>query len=231
MHCSGKTARPPHRLHPADGSPRDRDHVAPDGQVPTSRRPMEPSMWPATAAQHGGRCQLGGAWSTITVSSTASMPYTTNTFWVLNPDGTYVLVTCTGFVLPNSLTGCNVDGAVQANAAITSGALSNASTGADRRLHQDRAAGRHQGLARRDDGDPELRDHGAEPGQAASAIRRRTPSSVCSVCATTPRPAPERAAIVGTVVSSDFVPNALFDTREALYRDVRSPTTTRCSAA
>ena len=52
-----------------------------------------------------------------------------------------------------------------------------------------------------------------------SAIRRRTPSSACSGCATTPRPAPAPAAIRARCWRRTSCPNVLFDTREALYRD------------
>lgn len=176
---------------------------------------------------------LGVTWSwtlstvaptTLTVGNTAgTMPYTTNTFWALNGNGTEYLVTCTGYtlnaVLPHSLTGCNVTGALQANATIDSGALANADVGliggfikverqdASKVWHDVTMEFLNYGIS-----GPNLQGRICDPSPNAIIRLQRlrdnaeTGSGTCSYA--------------GTTMASDFVPNTLFDTREALYRDV-----------
>jgi hypothetical protein len=161
-------------------------------------------------------------WSSVSVSTT--MPFTTNTFWVLNGDGTEVLVTCTGFqlgvVLPHSMTGCNVTGALQANATIESGSVSNANVGliggfikverqdASKVWHDVTMEFLNYGISA-----PNLRGRSCDPTMTANAIIRlqrlrdnaETGAGNCSYS--------------GTLLASDFVPQTIFDTREALFRD------------
>jgi hypothetical protein len=212
------------------------DPTAPNGQ-PTSAVTTPATydvvyVTPTDGNQTATNLTLGASWSwtsstttpsTITVGNTSgTMPYTTNTFWVLNTDQTEVLVTCTGYqlgvVLPHSLTGCNVTGALQANATIDSGSLSNANVGliggfikierqdASKVWHDVTMEVLNYGIS-----GPNIRGRICDPSPNAIVRLQRlrdnaeTGTGACSYA--------------GTTLASDFVPNTIFDTREALYRD------------
>jgi hypothetical protein len=162
-------------------------------------------------------------WSVVTVNST--MNFTTNTFWVMNTpvlNGSNVLVTCTGFqlgvVLPHSLTGCNVTTALVAGATVESGALGDADQGviggfikveyqdANKTWHDVTMQFLNYGIS-----GPNLAGRICDPSPNAIIRLQRlrdnaeTGAGACSY--------------QGTLAASDFVPNVLFDTREAVFRD------------
>jgi hypothetical protein len=212
------------------------DPTAPSGQ-PTSAVSVPAAydvayITPTDGNQTATNQTLGANWnwtsttttpSTLTVgNASGTMTYTTNTFWVFNANQTEVLVTCTGYqlnvVLPPSLTGCNVTGALQANATIESASLSNANVGliggfikierqdASKVWHDVTMEILNYGIS-----GPNLRGRICDPSPNAIIRLQRlrdnaeTGSGACSY--------------LGTTFASDFVPNTIFDTREALYRD------------
>jgi len=171
---------------------------------------------------------LGASWgwsSTVTaptnISVTTTMPYTTNTFWVLNPNGN-VLVTCTGFqlqpVLPHQLTGCNVGTQLEANAAIDSGALSTAGTG---------QIGGFIKVELQDttktwrDVTAEFLSYGISGPNLSGKICDPSPNAILRLqrLRDNAESGSGSCSYQGTVLTTDFLPNALFDTREGLYRD------------
>jgi hypothetical protein len=158
------------------------------------------------------------SWATIAVGST--LPYSTNTFWVLNTNGTNVLVTCLGFQNTNQLTGCNVPANLTANAQITSAALSAPGTG---------VIGGFIKIERQDtnqvwqDVTMEILNHGiAGPNLSGKPCNDPTPNAIIRLqrLRDNAEPGGGNCSYQGTRVSSDFWPNVIFDTREALYRDV-----------
>jgi hypothetical protein len=169
------------------------------------------------AGQQGLGASWAAPWTTITLTGTASMQYATNTFWALNADGTNALVTCTGYTLPNTLTGCNTNGAVQANAQMTSGALSAAGTG---------LIGGFIKIEMQDTGKVwrdvtlEILNYGISGRNLVGAACDPSPNAIIRVQRL--RDSAETGVACsyqGTLQTTDFVPNTLFDTREALYRD------------
>ena len=162
----------------------------------------------------------GGA-TTINVGSTAD--FSPTTFWVLNGNGSNVLVSCTGVdqsAANDRFTGCNVTTALQNNATLTSGSLTNAMStlgGFIKIEMQDTTrtwrdvtleilnwgfAGPNLSLNGRSCGDP--------TPNAIVRLQRwqdnvETGAGTCSY-SDVPR-------------ATYFVPNVLFDTREAIYRD------------
>jgi hypothetical protein len=172
------------------------------------------------ATQQGLGANWAAPWTTITLSGTASMAYSTNTFWVLNGNGSNALVTCTGYTMPNTLTGCNVStgGTVTANAQISSAALSNAGTGLIGGFIK----------IEMQDANKQWRDVTLEVLSYGIAA----PNQVGKICDPSPnaiirlqrlRDNAESGAgcpsYQGTMMTTDFIPNTLFDAREALYRD------------
>jgi hypothetical protein len=165
------------------------------------------------------------SWTSTTVAPTnitvaSTMPYTTNTFWVINP-ASNVLVTCTGYqlqpVLPHQLTGCNVGTQLEANATIESGALSAAGTSLIGGFIKIEMQDTNQQWR---DVTMEILNHGI----AAPNLSGRTcdPSPNAIIRLQRLRDNAELAgscSYAGTQLTTDFIPNTIFDTREALYRD------------
>jgi hypothetical protein len=162
-------------------------------------------------------------WATITVGST--LAYSPNTFWVMNPNNTNVLVTCAGFQHTNQLIGCGnggVDAALQAGATITTAARANAGTG---------VIGGFIKIERQDqnkvwtDVTMEMLNYGiADRNLSASgrACGDPTPNAIVRLqrLRDNDEPGAGTCSYVGSLVSSDYWPNVIFDPREGLYRDV-----------
>jgi hypothetical protein len=178
---------------------------------------------------------LGATWTysttattTITTAASATatntMPATRNWFWVLNGSGSSVLVSCEGFQLridlPHQLTGCGFNTALEANAQVSSGALVNAGVGTiggflkielqdtNKEWHDVTLEILNRGI-----GAANLNTLGkACPDPTPDAILRiqrlrenaETAAGNCSYAA--------------SISPTDWVPNVLFDTREALFR-------------
>ena len=182
----------------------------------------------------------GVALPTITVGAGATQRFSPGTFWVLNGNAgdvnarnKSVLVSCEGYTTAPAFTLCNVPAlpnvpagtpSILDNATITTGSLTNAMS-TRRRLHQDRDAGQEQGVARRHDGDPELGIRRSQPERAQNSIGRvcadPTPNAIVRLQhlqenSETPG-AP--CSYAGMPRATYYVPNVLFDTREAIYRD------------
>lgn len=162
-------------------------------------------------------------WSTLTMATTTR--FSTNTFYAMNTpalNGTDVLVTCTGFqlgvVLPHAVTGCNVTTALVAGATVESGALGDANTG---------LIGGFIKIERQDankvwhDVTMEILNYGISGPNLAGRICDPSPNAIVRLqrLRDNAETGAGACSYQGTLAASDFVPNILFDTREAVYRD------------
>jgi hypothetical protein len=141
-----------------------------------------------------------------------------------------VLVTCTGFQIssaptvapatttPHSLTGCNVTTALVAGASVDSGALTDASTG---------IIGGFIKIERQDankvwhDVTMEILNYGISGPNLLGRICDPSPNAIIRLqrARDNAETGAGACSYQGTTMASDFVPNVLFDTREALRRD------------
>jgi hypothetical protein len=189
-----------------------------DGQLTVTNLPVSASWsWSSTVTVP----------TSITVAST--MAYTTNTFWVLNPNSgpnpnSNVLVTCTGFqlqpVLPHQMTGCNVGTQLEANAALDSGALSTAGTGQIGgfiKIEMQDSAKTWRDVTM------EFLNYGISGPNLSGKICDPSPNAIIRLQRLRDNGEDTSTggscSYQGTQLTTDFVPNTLFDTREALFRD------------
>jgi len=157
-------------------------------------------------------------WGTITVASTAA--FAPRTFWVHNPNNTSVLVTCTGYDTTPQFTGCNVPGAnnIQNGATITTAALSSAQTGTIGgfiKVEIQDNAGNWTDIT------TEILNYGiGGPNLGGSLCADPTPNAILRIQRLRDNGGGPACGYAGSTISSDYWPNALFDPREGLYRDV-----------
>ena len=164
-------------------------------------------------------------WTQVNVVSTAE--FAPRTFWVRNPavagNYTNVLVTCTGYdtaVVPQTFTGCNVPAGINANATISTAALSNAGTGTIGgflKVEKQDNAGAWTDIT------TEILNYGISGKNLGGAIcADPTPDAILRIerLRDNGNAAGGLCSYAGSTISSDQWPNALFDPREALYRDV-----------
>jgi hypothetical protein len=160
------------------------------------------------------------AWlSWATINATDTMAYSPNTFWVLNTDNTNVLVTCTGFQYTNQLTGCNVPAALTANAQVTSGALSNAGTGTIGGFIKIEMQDVNKNWS---DVTMQFLNYGITAPNLTGRICDPSPNAIIRVQRVRDNAETGAGACSyqASPTSSDYWPNVIFDTREALFRDV-----------
>ncbi len=157
-------------------------------------------------------------WGTMTVVSTAA--FAPRTFWVHNGNNTNVLVTCTGYdtVPLQRFNGCQVPAALQANAVITTAALSTQGTG---------VIGGFLKVERQDangnwlDVTTEILNYGfAGPNLSGSACGDPTPNAIIRLQRLRDNGGGGACTYAASQISSDYWANALFDARESLQRDV-----------
>jgi hypothetical protein len=172
---------------------------------------------------------LAVAWAagsgTIQVTNVAATPGTARfaprTFWVHNNNNTVELVTCTGYTA-TTFTGCNVPANIVATVAspatATTAGLSNAGTG---------TIGGFLKVERQDangvwaDVTTEVLNFGfAGPNLGGSACADPTPNAILRIQRLRDNGGGVACTYAASQISSDYQPNALFDPREALYRDV-----------
>lgn len=180
--------------------------VAP-GEVVTVTRPLT-AMWVKNT-------------TTITLGNAGfpTAPFAPNTFWVHNANGGSILVTCTGYNAATRFTGCNVPTPLSANAAVTTAALSNAGVG---------TLGGFIKIEMQDANnvwtDVTLQILNWGIGSAnldGRPCADPTPNAIVRLQRLRDNNEPGNAACTyqGSTRSTDYWPNALFDTREAFYRD------------
>jgi hypothetical protein len=169
-----------------------------------------------------------GAGTTVTVANTLS--FARNTIWFRNTDDNQnVMATCEGYDDGAWLLDCNLSNAVDVNAELLNQSLSTAGTGL--------IGGRIKIEMQEADNDwrdvtAEILSHGiGAPNQPWRTGAGALTGLIC------PDPSPNAiirlqrlrdntetgagpCSYAGSTVSEDYWPNTLFDTREALYRDV-----------
>ena len=159
--------------------------------------------------------------TTITVGSTED--FTPSTFWVLNANNTNVLVSCTGYTLATSprFTGCTVPTALQDNAIVTTGSLTNpvSTIGGFIKIEMQVSEGEWRDVTM------EILNYGiAGRNLEGRTCGDPTPAAILRLQRFQDNAEPETVPITNCSYSnvpraSYFVPNVLFDAREAIYRD------------
>jgi hypothetical protein len=221
VHCGVKTQTTFTNCIPevAPGGTVNSPAVVSAANIPTSDGPF--AVTQNTTANWTSSANAWLTWATISVNT---MPYSPNTFWVMNPDNTNVLVTCTGFAHTNQLNGCGaVDAAIQAGATITTAARANLGTG---------LIGGFIKVERQDtnrnwtDVTMEFLNYGiVGPNLSPSGRSCDSPLLANAIIRLqrlrdNDEPGAGTCSYLGSLVSSDYWPNVLFDTREGAYRDV-----------
>jgi hypothetical protein len=157
-------------------------------------------------------------YTTLTVSDTSL--FAPRGFWVENGNGTNVLVHCTGYDITASFTGCQVNTALQNNAVITNGASSTAGTGTIGgfiKIERQSAAGVWNDVTM------EILNYGIGGANLVGrACGDPTPNAILRIqrLRDNADPAAGACAYAGSTKAEDYWPNALFDTREGLQRDI-----------
>jgi hypothetical protein len=162
------------------------------------------------------------AYTTLTVADTSL--FAPRTFWVENGNGTNVLVHCTGYDVTASFTGCQVNTALQNNAVITNGASSTAGTGTIGgyiKIERQSAAGVWNDVTM------EILNYGIGGANLSGrACGDPTPNAILRIqrLRDNADPIAGACAYAGSTKAEDYWPNALFDPREGLQRDVNPGT-------
>ncbi len=163
--------------------------TTPDGVVVNVSTPLTVAR-PANAA---GQTITVGAAGTFNTAPFAP----NNHFWVT---GSNNLIHCTGYTTAPALTGCNVSTNIATNATLSTSSRFLAGTGSIGGFIKIELQDTNNALARRDARGPELRHQWPEPSGGARAVtRRRTPSSGCSVFATTTKTAEGTCSYAGSL--------------------------------
>jgi hypothetical protein len=159
---------------------------------------------------------------TIQVANNGTAAFTRRTFWAHNPDNTNVLVTCTGYdsllAAPPQFTNCQVPAAIANGATISTAALSSDGTGTIGgflKVEIQDNAGNWTDIT------TEILNYGiAGPNLGGSACADPTVNAILRIERLRDNGGGPACGYSGSTLYSDYWPNALFDPREALYRDV-----------
>jgi Tfp pilus assembly protein PilX len=164
----------------------------------------------------------GTSASTVTATAADTMPYSVNTFWA-NGD----LITCSGYLTNTQLTGCNVPVALAVGDTVSNAAASSSGTGmigGYLKIEKQDSAGAWTDITMEilnyGIGGPNIVNGSGGANAGGTACTDPTPTAILrmqrlkdnnwSTC--------EYAATANTP-STDYWPNSLFDTREAVQRD------------
>ena len=163
--------------------------------------------------------------TTISADTTMFAP---RTFFVENPNGTNVLVTCTGYTTTPTFTGCSWSTTqLQNNAVITTAAAADAGTGTIGGFIKIERQGTNGTWT---DVTMEILNYGISgPNLSGRACGDPTPNAILRIqrLRDNSDPAAGTCTYAGSTKAEDHWPNVLFDTREALQRDINPGTDLR----